>query len=80
MPHASQPTVWVLVADGAHARIVVPAEREGLFSTLIAFDPNRCGERRDARRTCLIAQKASNPLGHEAFLPAPYRRGCPDLC
>ncbi len=48
MPHRSQPTVWVLVADGAHARVVVPAEREGLFSTLIAFDPTSARLHRDA--------------------------------
>jgi hypothetical protein len=31
-------------------------------------------ERRNARRTGLVAQQASDAIGHEAFLPAPDRR------
>jgi protein required for attachment to host cells len=38
MSKRDQPVVWVLVADGARARVVVPAAREGQFATRIAFD------------------------------------------
>ena len=42
-------------------------------------------QRRDARRTGLVAQQAGDPIGHVAFLPAPHCRlaggGTPhDLC
>jgi protein required for attachment to host cells len=30
--------VWIVVADGEHARVVVPAARHGQFATAVAFD------------------------------------------
>lgn len=34
---AKQPTLWVLVADGARARVVVPEAVEGRFRTLLSL-------------------------------------------
>jgi protein required for attachment to host cells len=38
MPINIQPRVWVLIADGEHARVVKPTDKPGQFGTLIAFD------------------------------------------
>jgi protein required for attachment to host cells len=40
MPMAKpvQPRVWVLIADGEHARVATPGAVEGQFHTLLAFD------------------------------------------
>ena len=35
MNRVRQPQVWILVADGGHARIVVPEAAEGRFRTLL---------------------------------------------
>jgi protein required for attachment to host cells len=35
MTHAGQPTLWVLIADGCRARVVVPSARDGEFHTLL---------------------------------------------
>ena len=38
MATSKQPRVWVLIADGEHARVVTPKESNGHFETVIAFD------------------------------------------
>jgi len=38
MATSKQPRVWVLIADGEHARVVTPQESHGHFETVIAFD------------------------------------------
>ena len=38
MTASKQPRVWVLIADGEHARVVTPLESSGQFATVIAFD------------------------------------------
>ncbi len=35
MAHTKQPTVWVLIADGEHARLVTPEAAEGRFVTAL---------------------------------------------
>lgn len=37
MTQSKQPQVWVLIADGERARVVVPDEHEGRFRQLFAF-------------------------------------------
>lgn len=37
MSHATQPVVWILLADGDSARVVTPSAREGQFHTVEAF-------------------------------------------
>lgn len=34
---AKQPNVWILLADGEHARVVTPSAKEGQFHTEIKF-------------------------------------------
>jgi protein required for attachment to host cells len=38
MAKTHQPRVWVLIADGEHARVVAPTAVEGQFATVVAFD------------------------------------------
>jgi protein required for attachment to host cells len=38
MAKTHQPKVWVLIADGEHARVVAPTTVEGQFATVVAFD------------------------------------------
>jgi len=38
MTSSKQPRVWILIADGEHARVVTPQESHGHFETVIAFD------------------------------------------
>jgi protein required for attachment to host cells len=38
MATPKNPVVWVVVADGEHARVVIPTAVEGQFGTSIAFD------------------------------------------
>ena len=38
MTSTKHPHVWVLIADGEHARIVAPTASDRQFSTVIAFD------------------------------------------
>ena len=33
-----RPLLWVVLADGAHARVVIPVEAEGQFATVQTFD------------------------------------------
>ncbi len=37
MSHATQPVVWILLADGDNARVVTPSAREGQFHTVESF-------------------------------------------
>lgn len=43
MNTAKQPTVWVLVADGDHARVVTPQAVEGRFATVLDFKTGDSG-------------------------------------
>ena len=64
-PHPTrQPVVWVLVADGARARVVAPAERQGQFATRIAFDPASARMAPDAAGGAVMspATEASSPM------------------
>jgi len=73
MSQRSQPVVWVLVADGARARVVVSAEREGQFATLIAFDRASARLHADAAAGAVDRRyEASEPAQHteEGFAAA----------
>jgi len=65
-----QPVVWVLVADGARARVVVPAEREGQFATRIAFDPASARMHPDAAAGAVDRRYEAAAPGHHAEKPA----------
>ena len=70
MTQQGQPKVWVLVADGEHARVVVPMPREGQFATRIAFDPASARLKRDAA-ACEVEQRyEAAEAGHHAQAPA----------
>jgi len=66
----SQPVVWVLVADGEHARVVVPAAREGQFATRIAFDSASAHLPRDAGAGQVDRRFEAAEAGHHAEKPA----------
>ena len=70
MTQQSQPTVWVLVADGEHARVVVPAVREGQFATRIAFDPASARLHADAAGGAVERRYEAAEAGHHAQNPA----------
>lgn len=70
MTQRSQPKVWVLVADGEHARIVVPAERQGQFATRIAFDPASARLHADAAGGVVERRFEAAEPGHHAEKPA----------
>lgn len=70
MSQRSQPKVWVLVADGAHARVVVPTEREGQFATRIAFDPTSARLHPDAAGGLADMHREHAESGHHAQHPA----------
>ncbi len=70
MPQRSQPVVWILVADGQRARVVVPAEREGHFATRIAFDPHSARMRPDAAGAEVELRYEAAEAGHHAEKPA----------
>lgn len=38
MTSRKQPKVWVVLADGEHARVVTPTVAEGQFHTVLSFD------------------------------------------
>lgn len=65
-----QPVVWVLVADGERARVVVPAEREGQFATRIAFDPASARLHPDAAGGAVDLRYEAAEAGHHAEKPA----------
>ena len=77
MSQRNQPMVWVLVADGEHARVVVPAEREGQFATLIAFDLTSAGLQADAAGDDVEQSYEAAQPGHSAEKPQrdPKKRG-----
>lgn len=67
MAHGTQPKVWVVIADGEHARVVVPKAVLHQFVTLLAFDS-------------VDARKQSSDLGGEhAGRHAPTPRADPHL-
>lgn len=35
--HGTQPKIWILLADGEHARVVTPSAKEGQFHTEVRF-------------------------------------------
>jgi len=70
MSQHSQPVVWVLVADGEHARVVVPAERQGQFATRIAFDPASARLHADAAGGAVDRRYEAAEAGHHAEKPA----------
>jgi protein required for attachment to host cells len=65
-----QPVVWVLVADGARARVVVPAERQGQFATRIAFDPASARMAPDAAGGAVDLRYEAAAPGHHAEKPS----------
>ncbi len=66
----SQPVIWVLVADGEHARVVVPAVREGQFATRIAFDSTSASLPHDAGAGEVDRRFEAAEAGHHAEKPA----------
>jgi protein required for attachment to host cells len=70
MSQRSQPIVWVLVADGEHARVVTPAETEGRFATRIAFDPASARMRPDQGAGEVTKVYEAAEAGHHAQKPA----------
>ena len=70
MSQNGQPKVWVLVADGERARVVVPLEREGQFATRIAFDPVSARLPRDAAAGEVERRYEAAEPGHHAQKPA----------
>jgi len=70
MSQQGQPRVWILVADGERARVVVPLEREGSFATRIAFDPVSARLPRDAAAGEVERRYEAAEPGHHAQKPA----------
>lgn len=70
MSQQGQPKVWILVADGERARVVVPMEREGQFATRIAFDPVSARLPRDAAAGEVDRRYEAAEPGHHAQKPA----------
>ena len=70
MTQRSQPVVWVLVADGEHARVVVPAPRDDQFATSIAFDPASARLHADAAASTVDRRYEAVAPGHHAEKPA----------
>ena len=70
MSQRSQPVVWVLVADGVHARVVSPVEGEGKFATRIAFDPQSARMRPDQGSGEVTKVFEAAEAGHHAEKPA----------
>lgn len=70
MTQRSQPIVWVLVADGEHARVVVPTPTEGRFATRIAFDPASARLHADAGAGPVDLRFEEAERGHHAEKPA----------
>lgn len=70
MSQQGQPRVWVLVADGERARVVVPTEREGRFATRIAFDAASARLPRDAGAGEVERRFEAAEPGHHAEKPA----------
>ena len=38
MTHGQQPKIWVVIADGEHARVVVPTAKQHHFTTHLMYD------------------------------------------
>ena len=70
MSQRSQPIVWILVADGERARVVVPVEAQGHFATRIAFDPHSARLRPDAAAGEMDLRYEAATPGHHAAAPA----------
>lgn len=66
MVQQGQPKVWVLVADGERARVVVPMAREGQFATRIAFDPASARLKQDAASGEVERRYEAAEAGHHA--------------
>ena len=64
MSQRSKPMVWVLVADGARARVVAPTEREGQFATRIAFDHASARMHADAAAGAVDRRYEATAPGH----------------
>ena len=65
-PVGSAPMVWVLVADGARARVVTPTGREGQFATRIAFDHASARLHADAAAGAVDRRYEAAGTGHAA--------------
>ena len=80
-PH--QPKVWVLIADGEHARVVTPTRMEGQFTTVVSFDsptahlrssdlgsdrPGRVFESSGVTRHAVVARTDPHEKAKHAFL------------
>ncbi|MBV8654188.1 MAG: host attachment protein [Alphaproteobacteria bacterium] len=61
-----RPTIWVVIADGSRARIVVPTERKATYATIRSFDSpdSRLPARELGRAALGRTQESATPSRH----------------